>query len=64
MIKFCASFLFKLNFRWQHPVIFVKDLEPLEMEFILQFIYRAEVDVPYDKLEKMVEIAKELGIVG
>ena len=45
-------------------MIFVKDVEPSEMEYLLQFIYRGEVDIPSDELERLIEIAKDLGIVG
>ena len=51
-------------FRNQHPVIFVKDVESSEMEHLLQFIYRGEVDIPSEELERLIDIAKELGIVG
>jgi len=48
----------------QHPVIFVKDAEPSEMEYLMQFIYRGEVDIPSEDLERLIEIAKDLGIIG
>ena len=51
-------------YRNQHPVIFVKDVESSEMEHLLQFIYRGEVDIPSEELERLIDIAKELGIVG
>ena len=50
--------------RNQHTVIFVKDVESSEMEHLLQFIYRGEVDIPSEELERLIDIAKELGIVG
>jgi hypothetical protein len=56
----CSS----VPFSTRHPVIFVKDVEPMEMEYLLQFIYRGEVDIPSTELDHLVEIAKELGIVG
>ena len=45
-------------------MIFVKDVEPSEMEYLMQFIYRGEVDIPSEDLERLIEIAKDLGIIG
>ena len=45
-------------------MIFVKDAEPSEMEYLMQFIYRGEVDIPSEDLERLIEIAKDLGIIG
>ena len=42
----------------------MKDVEPSEMKYLLQFIYRGEVDIPSEELERLIEIAKDLGIVG
>ena len=30
----------------QHQVIFMKDIQPSQMEYLLQFIYLGEVDIP------------------
>jgi len=48
----------------QHQVIFMKDIEPAEMEHLLQFIYLGEVDVPGQELERLIAISKELAIIG
>lgn len=70
IILAAASTYFKSFFREvqgkinQHPVIFMKDVEPSEMKYLLQFIYRGEVDIPSEELERLIEIAKDLGIVG
>ena len=55
---------FSLNFRPQHQVIFMKDVDPAEMEYLLQFIYLGEVDIPSTDLERLIAISRELGIVG
>ena len=48
----------------QHQVIFLKDVEPEEMESLLQFIYLGEVDIPGAELERLIAVSKELGIRG
>ena len=42
----------------------MKDIEPSEMEYLLQFIYLGEVDIPSLELERLITISKDLGIVG
>ena len=42
----------------------MKDIEPTEMEHLLQFIYLGEVDVPGQELERLIAISKELSIIG
>ena len=42
----------------------MKDIEPAEMEHLLQFIYLGEVDVPGQELERLIAISKELAIIG
>ena len=41
-----------------------QDVEPREMEHLLQFIYLGEVDIPSAELERLIAISKDLGIVG
>merc|ERR1712117_72786 len=48
----------------QHQVIFMKDIDPGEMEYLLQFIYLGEVDIPSLELERLIAISKDLGIIG
>ena len=48
----------------QHQVIFLKDVEPEEMESLLQFIYLGEVDVPGAELNRLIAISRDLGIRG
>ena len=42
----------------------MKDVESSEMQYLLQFIYCGEVDIPSEELERLIEIAKDLGIIG
>ena len=48
----------------QHQVIFLKDIYPAEMGYLLQFIYLGEVDIPSSDLERLIKISRELGIIG
>ena len=36
----------------------MKDVDPSEMEYLLQFIYLGEVDVPGPHLERLIAISK------
>ena len=70
MVLAAASTYFKNFFKevqckiQQHLVIFMKDMAPAEMEYLLQFIYLGEVDIPSTDLERLITISRELGIVG
>ena len=45
-------------------MIFLKDVDASEMDYLLQFIYLGEVSIPSNELHRLVEIAGDLGIVG
>ena len=70
MVLAAASTYFRNFFRevrgkiTQHQVIFMKDIRPLELESLLQFIYMGEVEIPSDDVEGVIKISRELGIVG
>ena len=42
----------------------MKDIDAAELEYLLQFIYLGEVDIPSTDLERLIVISRELGIVG
>ena len=42
----------------------MKDIDPGEMEYLLQFIYLGEVDIPSLEPEQLIAISKDLGIIG
>ena len=48
----------------QHQVIFMKDITTFEMEYLLQFVYLGEVEVPGPLVERLIAISRDLGIVG
>ena len=39
----------------------MKDIDPGEMEYLLQFVYLGEVDIPSLELERLIAISKDLG---
>ena len=45
-------------------MIFLKDVDATEMDNLLQFIYLGEVNIPSNALQRLIEIARDLGIVG
>lgn len=48
----------------QHPVIFVRDLEPGILELLVKYMYSGQVSVSEDQLVPLVQAAKSLGIKG
>ncbi len=48
----------------RHPVIFLKDVKAIHMDYFLRFIYFGEVSVPEADLQQLVTVAKELKIKG
>ena len=42
----------------------MKDIQPAEMEYLLQYIYLGEVEIPSQEVEGLIKISKDLGIVG
>lgn len=47
-----------------HPVIFLKDVKKSELENILIFMYRGEVNVHYNRIKDVIDTAKSLMIRG
>ena len=47
-----------------HQVIFMKDIDQADLGYLLEFIYLGEVAVPNAELERLVNISRDLGIVG
>ena len=52
---------FQLN---KHPFIIVKDVEPLLMEFLLNFMYKGEINVPEDTIPELIKAAEVFKIKG
>ena len=47
-----------------HPVIFIKDLDPLDLERLLQYMYYGEVKVPNCEMEAFIRAANQMNIRG
>ncbi|CAL4102361.1 unnamed protein product [Meganyctiphanes norvegica] len=48
----------------QHPIVFLKDVTFAYLEYLLDFMYHGEVNVPHTELAKFIKIADALGIKG
>merc|ERR1712242_600624 len=42
---------------WQHPVLVLRDVQFLELQSILEFVYLGEVNVEQDRLESFLKTA-------
>ena len=49
---------------WQHPVLVLRDVQFLELQSILEFVYLGEVNVEQDRLESFLKTAELLRIKG
>ena len=47
-----------------NPLLYLKGVEKQELELLLTFLYTGEVNVLKEKLEKFLEVAKDLGVKG
>lgn len=47
-----------------NPIIFLKNFTNEDLNDILEFIYKGELDLPYERLHSLVNSAKSLGIAG
>ena len=48
----------------QNPLIYLKGVEYLDLQSIVQFIYLGQIEIPQEALEKFIDTAKELEING
>lgn len=47
-----------------HPIIFLRDISHMELEVILRFMYRGEVNIKQDCLKQVLDTAKVLMVRG
>ena len=47
-----------------NPLLYLKGVEKQDLELLLTFLYTGEVNVLKEKLEKFLEVAKDLGVKG
>jgi len=50
--------------RWQHPILFLKDVDTAVVELLLRYMYSGQVSVSEDQLSPLVTAAKSLSIKG
>lgn len=48
----------------QHPIIFLKDMKFWQLQALIDFMYRGEVNVTQDKLPSLLSAAEALQIKG
>ncbi|MCL4136570.1 UNVERIFIED_CONTAM: hypothetical protein GTU68_009820, partial [Idotea baltica] len=48
----------------KHPFIIINDLNPLEFEALMQYMYKGEVNVPQSRLPALIKAAEALNIKG
>jgi len=48
----------------QHPIILMKDLKFWEVEALVKFMYRGEVNIAHDKLPQLLNAAEALQVKG
>lgn len=67
VLSACSSYfrdLLKGIGLWQHPVLVLRDVQFLELQSILEFVYLGEVNVEQDRLESFLKTAELLRIKG
>jgi len=68
MLSVCSSFfrsiLTRKSRNQNHPIVFLKDVEPRHMEQLLQYMYRGEINVLQDDLAPLIETARSLQVKG
>ena len=53
-----------LRSKYPHPVIFMRGISLENLEQITEFVYKGKVDIPADKIDPFLEVAKDLKIKG
>ena len=68
MLSVCSSFfrsiLTRKSRNQNHPIVFLKDVEPRHMEQLLQYMYRGEINVLQDDLAPLIETARSLQVIS
>jgi hypothetical protein len=66
VLSVCSSYFRSIftsaQLKQRHPVIFIKDLEPSDLEKLLQYMYYGEVKVPNCEMEAFIGAANQLNI--
>jgi hypothetical protein len=66
MLSACSSYFEELLSQnpCQHPIVLMKDLKFWEVQALVDFMYRGEVNVGQDKLPSLLAAAEALQIKG
>lgn len=66
ILSSCSDYLAELlrDNPCQHPIILMKDLKFWEIEALVRFMYRGEVNVAHEKLPELLTAAEALQIKG
>ena len=66
MLSACSSYFEELLNQnpCQHPIVLMKDLKFWEVQALVDFMYRGEVNVGQDKLPSLLAAAEALQIKG
>lgn len=66
ILSSCSDYLAELlrENPCQHPIILMKDLKFWEVEALVKFMYRGEVNVAHDKLQQLFNAAEALQVKG
>ncbi|XP_066593469.1 protein jim lovell-like isoform X2 [Prorops nasuta] len=66
ILSSCSDYLAELlrDNPCQHPIILMKDLKFWEVEALVKFMYRGEVNVAHDKLPQLLNAAEALQVKG
>lgn len=49
---------------FRHPIVYLKDMEPADLDRLLQFMYYGEVKVPHAEMENFIVAAANLSVRG
>ena len=66
MLSACSPYMEELlsSNPCQHPIIFLKDMKFWQLQALIDFMYRGEVNVTQDKLPSLLSAAEALQIKG
>lgn len=66
MLSACSPYMEELlsSNPCQHPIIFLKDMKFWQLQALVDFMYRGEVNVTQDKLPNLLSAAEALQIKG